>query len=308
MIVYKELSSIEKDLGLTAKTLYAVSNSINKHYRTEKIIKSDGSYRELSIPDTQLKYIQRRIANILLSQMDISPFATAYKPGGSTKINALPHIGHHIVLKLDIRHFFNSILYSTVKESAFPLTKYSEQNRILLTMLCYYKDALPQGAPTSPAISNIIMHDFDNIVGTWCGKQNIVYTRYCDDMTFSGDFDPYVVKTFISAELRKYGFFLNENKTVIAGKGQKKIVTGIIVNEKLNIPVTYRRSLKQEIYYCKKFGLKEHLKHIDSTTGEEAYLRSLLGRVNYVLSIRSSDTEFADYQLWLKEELKKYSL
>lgn len=101
-------------------------------------------------PDPLLKHIQRQILRVLLVHMPVSPYATAYRYGGSTLCNAAPHVGKPCVLKLDIRHFFDSILYSAVKETAFPAEVYAENLRILLAMLCYGWDRLPQGAPTSP--------------------------------------------------------------------------------------------------------------------------------------------------------------
>ena len=165
MIVYRELSSLEKDLGVPARTLYAVSNRLSRHYRTVSIPKSGGGERRLSVPDPVLRQIQRRIARQLLAYMPLSGHATAYRPGGSALRNAQPHAGAPMLLRLDIRDFFSSVLYSTVKERAFPSSIYAEPLRVLLSMLCYYQDGLPQGAPTSPAIANIILYDFDRAVG-----------------------------------------------------------------------------------------------------------------------------------------------
>ena len=260
MIVYRELSSLEQDLGISAKTLYAVSNNIIKHYHKAKLPKKSGGYRNLSVPDDILKAIQRQISEMLLIHMPVSRYAKAYRFGNSTLRNAKHHVGKQVVLKLDILHFFDSIRYSTVKDKVFPEGIYAEPLRILLTMLCYHKDALPQGAPSSPAITNIILYEFDELVGHWCRERNIAYTRYCDDMTFSGDFDPAEVVRFVRLESRKMGFLLNEQKTRIQRPGQQQTVTGIVVNEKLSIPADYRRKLRQELYYCRKFGIQEHLR------------------------------------------------
>lgn len=304
MIVYRELASVERDLGIPAKTLYAVSNSLGKHYRTVRIPKEDGTSRVLTVPDPLLKHIQRRIADALLSQMAVSPWATAYRPGGSALVNASPHAGQPRILKLDIRHFFDSVLYSTVKDRAFPAEKYAEPIRVLLSMLCYYRDGLPQGAPTSPAISNLVLRDFDYSVVGWCRKQGIAYTRYCDDMTFSGSFDPKVVLNFVETALRKEGFFLHPGKIVLAHYGQRQTVTGLVVNERPAVPAAYRRKLRQELYYCQKFGVEEHLRRTGNDMEPSAYLRSLLGRVNYVLSVHPEDRDFRAARIWL---LKAYS-
>lgn len=302
MVVYRELSSLEKDIGFSAKVLYMLSNRIHRHYKTVKIAKGDGTFRTLHVPDDLLKAVQTKIAQNLLSLEEISPYAKAYRLGGSTLKNAAPHVGKATVMKLDIRQFFDHCIYPVVKDKAFPAARYSEKNRVLLTLLCIYKDALPQGAPTSPAISNLILRDFDDTVGTWCRKQSIVYTRYCDDMTFSGSFDPQTVKVFVKDELRKLGFFLNDAKTVVLHNGQRKAVTGIVVNEKPNIPVGYRRKLRQKLYYCRKFGVEAHLKQIGSHIPKAQYIKTLLGRVNYVLSVRPDDDEFIRCRDWLQKQ------
>ena len=299
MIVYRELSSLEQDLGTSAKTLYAVSNNLGKHYRKVKLPKKNGGFRTLSVPDEVLKSIQRQIAEVLLIHSPTSRYAKAYRFGSSTLCNAKHHVGKQVVLKLDILHFFDSIRYSTVKDKVFPEEIYAEPVRILLTMLCYHKDALPQGAPSSPAITNIILYEFDEQIGQWCRERGIAYTRYCDDMTFSGDFDPAEVIRFVRLELKKMGFLLNEQKTQIQRPGQQQTVTGIVVNEKLSIPADYRRKLRQELYYCRKFGIQEHLQRIDLEIPENTYRIQLLGKVNYVLQVHPNDKDMLDARKWL---------
>ena len=154
--------------------MYGLSNNLEKHYHTVCIPKSDGSQRKLSVPDLILKSVQKSIADHLLIQYPISKYAKAYKVGSSVQKNARPHVGKKKVLKLDIEGFFDHIWYSQVKDKVFNQEKYSEPIRVLLTMLCYYKDSLPQGAPTSPAITNIIMYDFDETVGAFCNEKSIV--------------------------------------------------------------------------------------------------------------------------------------
>ena len=304
MIVYRELSSLERDLGISAKTLYAVSNNIGKHYYKAKLPKKSGGYRNLSVPDEVLKTIQKRIADVLLIHMPVSRYAKAYRFGSSTLRNAKHHVGKQMVLKLDILHFFDSIRYSTVKDKAFPDEVYAEPLRILLTMLCYHKDSLPQGAPSSPAITNIILYEFDELVGHWCRERNIAYTRYCDDMTFSGDFDPAEVIRFVRLGLKKLGFLLNEQKTRIQRPGQQQSVTGIVVNEKLSIPADYRRNLRQELYYCRKFGIQEHLQKIGLEIPEDTYRMQLLGKVNYVLQVHPDGRDMLEARKWLQQSSK----
>ena len=304
MIVYRELSSLEQDLGISAKTLYAVSNNMGKHYHKAKLPKKNGGYRNLCVPDEILKSIQKRIAEVLLIHMPVSRYAKAYRFGSSALRNAKHHVGKQVVLKLDILHFFDSIRYSTVKDKVFPEEIYEESLRILLTMLCYHKDALPQGAPSSPAITNIILYEFDELVGQWCRERGIAYTRYCDDMTFSGDFDPAEAIRFVRLELKKLGFLLNEQKTRIQRHGQQQTVTGIVVNEKLSIPADYRRKLRQELYYCRKFSIQEHLQKIGLEIPEDTYRMQLLGKVNYVLQVQPEDSDMLEARKWLQQSTK----
>ena len=300
MIVYREFSSLSRDLGFSGKTLYAVTNHIHRHYRTVILPKSNGETRELHVPDDLLKAIQRRINDVLLAAMPISPYATAYRVGGSTRKNAAPHEGKTVVLKLDIRHFFDRLIYPLIKQKAFPAERYSEQNRVLLSLLCVYRDVLPQGAPTSPAISNIIMREFDNKIGAWCVAQGIDYTRYCDDMTFSGDFDPAPVKRFVKDELRRLGLFLNDKKTVVVRRGQRQTVTGLVVNEHARIPAAYKAHIRQEMHYCQKHGIASHLAAVGSTDTPEDFARSLLGRINYVLSVEPENEQMKQYLTYLR--------
>lgn len=305
MVVYRELSSLTKDLGISAKTLYAVSNSLERHYHRISIPKKGGGERCLSVPDEVLKQIQHRIMEVLLAHMPISPCAMAYRYGGSAVRNAGAHVGNPMLLRLDIKGFFDSILYSTVKEKAFPPEIYAEPLRVLLAVLCYYRDSLPQGAPSSPAITNIILREFDDAVSAWCAERGITYTRYCDDMAFSGSFCAEEVTAFVRDRLCGMGMFLNESKTKYMHAGQQQAVTGIVVNEKMNVPADYRRKLRQELYFCRKYGVSEHLRRIGRSISPEAYLTQLYGRVNYVLQAAPEYREMRAYQTWLKEQLQR---
>ena len=303
MYVYKELTSIEQDLGFTARTLYGLSNNLEKHYHNVYIPKSDGTKRKLSVPDLILKRVQKSIADNILTQYPISNYAKAYKVGSSVQRNALPHVGKKKILKLDIEGFFDNILYSRVKDVVFREDKFSEPIRILLTMLCYYKESLPQGAPTSPAITNIIMYDFDEKIGKFCEENNISYTRYCDDMTFSGDFDEKAVISVVKDELQKLGLFLKNRKTAVIPSTKRQTVTGIVVNEKIGLTKEYKNKIRQEIYYIKKYGIDEHLSKIGASD-KQHYLNSLRGRIAFVLQTIPNNEEFLGYKEFLKNMKK----
>ena len=303
MKTYAVLDSLEQDLGFSAKTLYGLSNNLDKHYRNIFIPKHDGSKRKLSIPDLILKRVQRSIADNILADYPISRYAMAYTKGSSVQKNASLHVGKQKILKLDIDGFFDHITYSTVKDCVFCKENYSEPIRILLTMLCYYKESLPQGAPTSPAITNIIMYDFDEKIGKYCEENNISYTRYCDDITFSGDFDEKLVISFVKDELRELGLFLKSRKTAVIPKTKRQTVTGIVVNEKIGLTKEYKNKIRQEIYYIKKYGIDGHLSKIGEPN-KQHYLNSLKGRVAFVLQTIPDDEEFLRYKEFLKNMQK----
>ncbi|MBQ7499838.1 MAG: RNA-directed DNA polymerase [Clostridia bacterium] len=305
---YSDLSSLALDLGFTGKELYTVSNAITRYYLEVAIPKSNGETRTLHVPSGMLKMIQTSIARVLLPKVPVSRYACAYKPGASAVKNAMPHVGAPIVLKLDIRKFFDHIIFPIVKEKAFPEKMFAEKLRILLTILCIYKEALPQGSPASPGISNIIMRDFDDKVGGWCAERGIAYTRYCDDMTFSGDFDPKPVKDLVRNELRKMGFFLNDAKTVVAHDGMRKQVCGIVVNERPSVPKDYIKKIRQEIYYIRRYGLASHLKRTNPGVDPVNYINSLSGRIRYSIYVskasdRCADPELSGYLDVIKKEM-----
>ncbi len=304
MIVYRELSSLESDLGFSAKELYILSNSIDRQYRNVQIPKHDGTYRMLLVPSPKLKAVQRAITEKILVYMPVSAYATAYRYGASVQKNAKVHVGKPKLLKLDIYHFFDSVRYQQLKEKVFASERFSEPLRILLSMLCYYRDVLPQGAPSSPAITNIIMYDFDNTVAKWCNERKISYTRYCDDMTFSGDFDHRELTAFVRDELHKLGFILNGKKTKLITSGNRQTVTGMVVNRKVSVAADYRRELRREIYYCKKYGVSEHLKHADAQCSEKQYLQSLLGKVTFALQAEQSNAKLIEAKKFIIEQIK----
>lgn len=279
--------------------LYAVSNHVEKHYHPALIPKRDGSSRQLLVPDSILKRIQTNILYHILESMPVSSYATAYQKGKGLTENAKVHVGRRQVLKLDITDFFGSILFPRVRRSVFSEVYFPPAVGTLLTSLCCYKDYLPQGAPTSPAISNLVMKPFDDFMGAWCGERGIGYTRYCDDMTFSGDFDAELVTHKVRNFLEAMGFTLNEKKTKVLNRAKRQAVTGIVVNCRAQVSRDYRRRLRQEIYYCGRFGVKSHLARIKDhrygllgPEGRERYMMTLLGKVNFILQVNPEDKEF----------------
>ena len=288
---YEKLSDKEK-----LKLIYTISNHAEKHYKVFKIPKRNGGYRTIYEPDYTLKSIQRNILNNVLNERITSSYAKAYKKGLSLVDNATPHLNKKVILKLDIKDFFPSIDFLKVYKKAFPRNMYPEAVASLLTNLTTYNNFLPQGTPTSSYISNLVLRSFDIKVGNFCEDRNISYTRYCDDMTFSGDFDTNEVITFVKNALYKEGFILNKQKIKIIKPNKAQIVTGIVCNEKLSIPRPYKKAIRQSIYYINKYGLDNHLKHIKSLDDKTTYLNKLYGQVSFVLQIEKNNPEFLNYK------------
>lgn len=281
------------------KYLYIISNNVEKHYKVFKIAKRSGGYRTIYEPDYILKEIQKNILKNVLNERIISPYATAYKKGLNLTCNALPHLNKKIILKLDIKDFFNSIDFLHVYKKAFPRYIYPEAVASLLTNLVTYNNFLPQGAPTSSYISNLILRSFDIKIGTYCEEEKIAYTRYCDDMTFSGDFDVEEVINLVKKELLKENFILNKKKIKIIRPNKAQIVTGIVCNEKLSVPKSYKKEIRQIMYYLNKYGLSNHLKHIGYQYDKRIYINKLFGRILFILQVEKNNQEFINYKMQL---------
>ena len=289
------------------KLIYTISNNVEKHYKVFKIPKCSGNYRTIYEPDYTLKSIQRNILNNVLSDRRTSDFACAYKKGIGLVDNAKPHLNKKYILKLDIKDFFPSIDFVSVYKKAFPRYIYPEAVASLLTNLTTYNNFLPQGAPTSSYISNLILRSFDIKIGKFCKENNISYTRYCDDMTFSGDFNISQVITLVKSELLKNNFILNKKKIKVICANKPQIVTGIVCNVKLTVPRMYKKKIRQEIYYINKFGLDSHLQFQKCNIEAPLYLNKLYGKILFVLQIEKNNQEFLKYRKMILNLKEKYN-
>ena len=143
------------------------------------------------------------------------------------------------------------------------------------------------------------MKNFDDIIGAWCKKRNIAYTRYCDDLTFSADIPLYNVYLKVKDMLLKRGFEVNEDKTKFITNSSSQRVTGLTVNEKVSIPRDYKKELRQEVYYAIKYGLADSIIKGNKTRyinhGEpniHSYFSHLKGKMFYVLQIEPENKWF----------------
>lgn len=235
-----------------------------------------------------------------MNKRKISKYAKAYYKGICLKDNALPHLNKKLILKLNIENFFESIRFEKIYFACFSEQYFPRSIGVLLTKLCTYIEYLPQGAPTSAYIANLVMKDFDEELGNWCEMNNIVYTRYSDDMTFSGDFVPSIVIRRVRKMLYKLGLKLNNRKIHVISSSQRQCVTGIVVNKKLQVSSLYRKKIRQEIYYIKKYGLVSHFNRLNYRITLEQYIANLYSRILFVLQIKNDDLEFQKYKDYIK--------
>ena len=276
-----------------------MSNHITKYYNSFTIKKKNGKDRNILSPYTELKKIQFNILNDLLYDKRISEYAKAYVKNISLIDNVKIHRGYKYILKLDISNFFENISYVDVYNI---FKEYGFSNGLcgVLAHLTTYDEYLPQGAPTSPYLSNLVMRKFDYIIGKWCKKHNINYTRYSDDMTFSmNEYNKELIR-FVRVNLYKYGLELNNEKICLINNSSQQKITGIVVNNKIQVDSKYRKTIRQEVYYINKYGIDEHIKRIN-IEDKKKYLDSLFGRIQFVLCVDSRSKEFIKYRNTIRD-------
>lgn len=304
-IIYDQLH-LSLLVGYEEKYLLKVSNSQELFYREFDILKKNKrEYRTISEPLPNLKNIQRWILSELLSNLEPSEYSKAFRAGFSIKDNARFHRRQTKLLTIDIKDYFGSINFNKVY-LFYRNLGYSKQVSVMLANLCTLNNGLPQGSPTSPMLSNLITKRLDIRISGFCKKHDIRYTRYADDLTFSGEFNEGFIIKFVKQLLQSEGFTINESKTRVRKKNQRQEVTGIVVNEKMQASRKYRRDFRQSMYYVKRYGLDSHVKRINNVN-KLNYLYHLLGMANFINDINPNDKEVKEDYQYLKNLLLKIS-
>ena len=150
----------------------------------------------------------------------------------------------------------------------------------VITGLCTVYGGLPQGAPTSPLLANMVFRKVDYRLKNFAKSRKLSYTRYADDLTFSGMFQKEQVIGVVSGILRDNGFTVQCRKTHVMQKNERQKVTGVIVNEKVRAPKELRKKLRQAAYYIGKYGVENYLSHEGK---DPQYLDVLKGQCAFVL-------------------------
>jgi RNA-directed DNA polymerase len=238
------IAELARRIGVSTTELLNVHVS----YHESWIPKRSGGSRRLLIPNPELKSLQRLILHRLLAKLRTHGAVTGFESGLSIVENAVPHVGQAVVIKLDIKDFFPTTSADRV-DAYFRRVGWDAECAALLTRLTTHDGGLPQGASTSPRLSNLINFGLDESIKRFvCGRRRGVYTRYADDLTISFRRDyPRRIRgaiQFVTRCLRRDGYELNRSKVRILRQHQQQRVTGLVVNDRVNIPRHIRRKLR----------------------------------------------------------------
>lgn len=308
---------VAKLLGLTEPELewFADIGLLNPRSGVERLrqytvqwrLKSDGTVRLLEVPKRRLKQLQRILLEVILTRIPVHEAAHGFRQGRSIRSFAEPHVGREVVLRVDVRHFFPSITRARVV-ALFMTAGYPEPVALTLAGLCTTRlhpgalDAipvkqsvealfalrkrheiphLPQGAPTSPYLANLVAFKLDCRLSGLAKAAGAHYTRYADDLLFSGDAtfaagaERFLTK--VGAILMEEGFEPNPRKYRIQRQGVSQRAAGIVLNARLNPPREDYDQLKAILHNCKRFGPESQNRenHVD-------FRAHLQGRVVYM--------------------------
>jgi RNA-directed DNA polymerase len=244
--------------GVRSQTIGTIRRHPERFYSSFRIPKKSGGSRLVQAPSPDLKRIQHWIQQQITGNLKPHPASHGFVRGRTIITKAQAHVRADVILKLDIRDFFGSVRRQSVYRT-FRFLGYSSTVANLLADLVSLDDALPQGAPTSPDLANMAAYRLDVRLNAFARKRRMTYTRYADDLTFSGRFTPLEQRT-IEHIMRSEGFAPNEKKLHYLLPDNRQLVTGVVVNEKLNWPRLRRRWLRQEVYYLRRFGLDDHFR------------------------------------------------
>ncbi len=271
----------------------------NKGYSTFKIPKKSGGERIIYAPSKSLKVLQRKIKKELENKYTPPGACHGFVSKRSCITNANLHVNKKWCLNFDISDFFPSINFGRILGLfKSPIFNFNNALATTLAIICCHEQKLPQGAPTSPILANMICYQLDKKLISLAVKNTCYYSRYADDITFSSNLTNFPRKlanydfgtSFVelSPELNRilldYGFAVNESKTRIAYKSKCQMVTGIVVNKKLNLKRKYYRVLRATIYNCKKEGILATAKK-NGFESKSKFKNFVLGKLSYYRSV-----------------------
>ncbi|WP_230855649.1 reverse transcriptase family protein [Pseudomonas coronafaciens] len=276
-------------LGIEYLTIQAMINGTPRFYRAFTIKKRAGGNRTIHAPYPSLLQCQDWIYKNILLNCPVHENAHGYVPKRSIFTNATPHLNCNVLLKMDLKDFFPSIGIGWVI-NLFSGLGYSNRVSYALASLCCNEGCLVQGASTSPYLTNILLHDLDERLNRLAIKNHLKYTRYADDMTFSGGYISSKLPKLIESIASDYGLSVNEEKTRLMINKNKKIVTGLSVSgDTLRITRDLRRTIKQSVHYIERYGFLSHVSQ--EKIKDPFYLDSIFGKVNFWLQAEPDNSD-----------------
>lgn len=298
-LAVKSIEDLADVLGYKVNTLlyYCKKNQSFKCYNVFTVNKKSGGVRLIHAPNKQLKFIQKKLSDILYDIYSPKKIVTGFVKGKSVVDNANVHKNKRQVLNIDIENFFDSIHFGRVF-GIFQGEPFSFERKIALALsqLVCCNGRLAQGSPTSPIISNFICRKLDSDLIKLTAKYKLVCTRYCDDITFSTKANKFpaqiaysngmgiVIGEELSEVLRLNSFTLNNIKTRLQTNKSRQMVTGLVVNEKPNILNKRYRKFRAILHYAYCNGLKAAAKKNvlkDGVVDAEKFDLYLRGTINY---------------------------
>jgi len=309
---------------------YIYRTSENSKYQTFNLEKKSGGYRTIHSPNNSLEILQRKLSQILYSVYSPKPCVHGFAANRSIVTNAKVHTKKKFVLNIDIKDFFDVINFGRVR-GLFIAKPYqlNEEVATILAQICCFQNKLPQGAPTSPIISNLVCARMDKELQKFAKENGIFYTRYADDITFSINREDLPVglvssyskgfsKVILGDDLRSIiennGFKINEAKVRLAYRTQRQEVTGLVVNKGVNVNRKYIRNLYGTLHAWEKYGLEEANKIYISKYAKKtllpsdekpSFLDSLRGKIEFIGSVRGKDDPLYRKLLKIFHELKE---
>lgn len=274
----------------TKKSFEFLYRSVNRQYFEFTIPKKSGEERKICAPKKQLKLVQKKIAQILELYYKPNAFCHGFVAGRSIITNAEIHTNKNYVLNIDLEDFFPSIKLNRIVKAIEnkPFNFSPEMAKIIARIAC--KDGgLPQGSPVSPLISNICCERLDIDINAFSVINKLSYSRYADDITFSGYrriFDDNFFSNLGKIIGGKHRFRIKESKTRIQTRNKRQEVTGVVVNDKLNVNRNYIRELRAMIHYFKMgkaeknafFVISGKLEFLKMIKGKDRVYRNLLAQ------------------------------
>ncbi|WP_312164840.1 reverse transcriptase domain-containing protein [Phenylobacterium sp.] len=295
-------AALLKYLGLGKAEYIFLKRYVAYRYSAVAVPKRRGGSRTLLIPEPRLKYLQRKLYALLQSVYVRRAPVHGFVADRSAITNANQHQARPFLLNLDLENYFGSITTNRVR-GLLTAISLPQLNADLIATLCTTANQLPQGAPTSPILANMVTHRLDKELMAFAARHRLRYTRYADDLSFSSYVQPTalfadaiplpgrIAVSELSVELQSLilgnGFRINPGKVWFADKRTRKEVTGLIVNEFTNIRRTHVRSIRAGLHRLDTLGVSAALSAYEPRPGNKGTFDQVLrGQLEWLAQVR----------------------